>query len=197
MTYQPVAGQPSVVYSGQMPIIYYAAERSDCFALACFGSYRGFTMHEVITVTRPFKCCTCDSGLACSDCCRAECIVATAQGVIARVLERQSCCSPEYSVKMTEDNYKFKITGPCDCKFLSCGDKKFEIYTSDGNYIGAITKKWRGFCVEWLTDADLFKVTFPLDLKVTAKAALIGATFLIDFMHFEQPNQAQRRNQNY
>lgn len=36
------------------------------------------------------------------------------------------------------------------------------------------------------TNADTFGVTFPVDLDVKLKAALIGAVFLIDFMFFEQ-----------
>ena len=35
------------------------------------------------------------------------------------------------------------------------------------------------------TDAQNFGVTFPIDLDVKMKATLLGATFLIDFMYFE------------
>ena len=39
---------------------------------------------------------------------------------------------------------------------------------------------------ELFTDADNFGISFPLDLDVNAKAILLGATFLIDFMYFEK-----------
>ncbi|EGT30772.1 hypothetical protein CAEBREN_31889 [Caenorhabditis brenneri] len=54
--------------------------------------------------------------------------------------------------------------------------------------IGAITKKWGGFFREAFTRADTFFVGFPKDLDVKLKGVLLGATFLIDFMQFEQPN---------
>ena len=34
--------------------------------------------------------------------------------------------------------------------------------------------------------ADNFGVTFPADLDVTRKSLLLGAVFLIDFVHFER-----------
>ena len=41
---------------------------------------------------------------------------------------------------------------------------------------------------ELFTDADNFGISFPVDLDVKAKATLLGATFLIDFMYFEKSN---------
>ncbi|KHJ80049.1 hypothetical protein OESDEN_20286 [Oesophagostomum dentatum] len=38
---------------------------------------------------------------------------------------------------------------------------------------------------EMLTDADTFSATFPLNLDVNVKAGLLAATFLIDFLYFE------------
>jgi len=38
---------------------------------------------------------------------------------------------------------------------------------------------------EGFTDADSFGVTFPADWDVELKALLLGAVFLIDFVHFE------------
>ena len=68
-----------------------------------------------------------------------------------------------------------------------------QVETMDGNVIGAVTKKWSGCFREGFTDADVFSVTFPKDLDVKMKAILLGATFLIDFMEFEQ---AQRQRQH-
>ena len=55
----------------------------------------------------------------------------------------------------------------------------------DGNEIGKITKKWSGLGKEAFTDADNFGVTFPIDLPLEQKSILLGAVFLIDFVHFE------------
>uniref|UniRef100_A0A8R1DPY3 Phospholipid scramblase n=1 Tax=Caenorhabditis japonica TaxID=281687 RepID=A0A8R1DPY3_CAEJA len=57
---------------------------------------------------------------------------------------------------------------------------------NNGAVVGAITKKWGGCCRETFTDADTFAVNFPGDLDVKLKGVLLGATFLIDFMEFEQ-----------
>ncbi|GMS93862.1 hypothetical protein PENTCL1PPCAC_16037, partial [Pristionchus entomophagus] len=56
----------------------------------------------------------------------------------------------------------------------------------DEEEIGGICKRWAGCCQESFTDADNFEVSFPIDLSVSVKATLIGAAFLIDFVHFEQ-----------
>ncbi|VDN34072.1 unnamed protein product [Cylicostephanus goldi] len=75
-----------------------------------------------------------------------------------------------------------------------CQDKEFPVDTPTGENIGSITKKWGGCLREAYTDADIFSVTFPIDLDVTAKAVLLGATFLIDFMEFEQAANKNRNN---
>jgi uncharacterized protein YxjI len=54
-----------------------------------------------------------------------------------------------------------------------------------GNEIGKITKKWSGVAKEAFTVADNFGVLFPKNLPVEHKALLLGAVFLIDFVHFE------------
>ena len=45
--------------------------------------------------------------------------------------------------------------------------------------MGEITKKWRGWCAETLTDTDTFKIDFPDNIDVTTKALLMGATMLV------------------
>ncbi len=57
-----------------------------------------------------------------------------------------------------------------------------------GSEIGKITKKWSGLFKEAITKADNFAVTFPAELDVTRKSLLLGAVFLIDFVHFERKN---------
>lgn len=60
----------------------------------------------------------------------------------------------------------------------------FEVYRNE-QQIGKITKKWSGLLKEAYTDADNFGVIFPTDLDLRQKCLLLGAVFLIDFVHFE------------
>ncbi|MCX7736849.1 MAG: phospholipid scramblase family protein [Candidatus Kapabacteria bacterium] len=50
---------------------------------------------------------------------------------------------------------------------------------------GKIVKRWSGAMKEMFTNADNFGITFPPDSDLKAKAILLGAVFLIDFVHFE------------
>ncbi len=59
------------------------------------------------------------------------------------------------------------------------------IIQTPGREIGKITKKWSGLLKEAFTNADNFGVTFPADMDITWKGLLLGAVFLIDFVHFE------------
>jgi hypothetical protein len=54
--------------------------------------------------------------------------------------------------------------------------------TIQGRQIGVISKKFSGWIQEAFTDADNFGVEFPQELPVAAKALLLAAVFLIDFM---------------
>ena len=51
---------------------------------------------------------------------------------------------------------------------------------------GKITKKWSGALKEAFTAADNFAVEMPPGKSVEAKSVLLGAVFLIDFIHFER-----------
>jgi uncharacterized protein YxjI len=55
----------------------------------------------------------------------------------------------------------------------------------NGTECGIITKKWSGLVKEAWTDADNFGVSFPRGTSVRMKSVLLGAVFLIDFVHFE------------
>lgn len=54
-----------------------------------------------------------------------------------------------------------------------------------GEEIGRIAKKWTGLLKESLSDTDNFAVNFPAELQPNHKGVLLGAVFLIDFVHFE------------
>lgn len=60
---------------------------------------------------------------------------------------------------------------------------RFEV---DGQERGRIEKKWVGLGKEMFSDADTFGVSFQPGLPAHARALLLGATFLVDFLHFER-----------
>ncbi len=61
----------------------------------------------------------------------------------------------------------------------------FEVRQGD-HVQGRIVKKWSGMAKEAFTDADNFGITFPAGANASTKALLLGAVFLIDFVHFER-----------
>jgi uncharacterized protein YxjI len=56
----------------------------------------------------------------------------------------------------------------------------------DGQELGKITKKWSGLLKEAFTDADTFGVSYQSGIPADHKDLLLGAVFLIDFVHFEK-----------
>lgn len=55
-----------------------------------------------------------------------------------------------------------------------------QIYSRDGETkVGKISKNWAGLLREGFTDADVFGISFPMDLDVKMKAVMLGACFLI------------------
>jgi uncharacterized protein YxjI len=63
------------------------------------------------------------------------------------------------------------------------------IIRKDEQEFGKITKRWSGLAKEAFTDSDLFGVTLPPDWPAEQKALMLGAVFLIDFVHFENTNK--------
>ena len=51
--------------------------------------------------------------------------------------------------------------------------------------VGKISKQWSGLLKETFSDADNFGVKFPANADKSVKGLLLGAVFLIDFVHFE------------
>jgi len=54
-----------------------------------------------------------------------------------------------------------------------------------GTASGQIQKKWSGLLKEGFSDADNFGVTLRPQFDARQKALILGAVFLIDFVHFE------------
>ncbi|KAH9392266.1 hypothetical protein TYRP_005339 [Tyrophagus putrescentiae] len=169
--------------------VYYAVEDNDCCTRQCCGPARSFDMkifdnyrREIMNIHRPLRCNSC-----CTPCCNQELEVYSISGQqLGSIHQDWSICTPQFSVKSgASGETVLKISGP----FLTmscCKDVVFDVLTRDRETkVGKITKQWSGFTREAFTDADLFGVTFPLDLDVQVKATLLAATFLIDFMFFE------------
>lgn len=168
--------------------VYYVVEDTDCCTRQCCGPARPFDIRimdnqqrEVIHLSRPLRCQCC-----CCFCCLQELEVSVGGQVIGIVQQDWTLVRPQFSVKRPDGSTVLRISGPiCPC---SCGsDVEFHVLTNDSEHeVGKITKQWTGFAQEMFTDADVFGITFPLDLETNVKATLLGALFLIDFMFFEQ-----------
>ena len=83
-----------------------------------------------------------------------------------------------YSVIDNSGNEVFQLFGPIFHPWT------FEI-RKGGVTQGKIVKKWSGLVKESFTDADNFGIVFPQGCNVSQKSLLLGAVFLIDFVHFE------------
>ena len=83
-----------------------------------------------------------------------------------------------YSVVDRNGNEIFELFGPLLHPWT------FQI-KKGGQELGKITKKWSGLAKESFTDADNFGISFPEGIDISQKAVLLGAVFLIDFVHFE------------
>lgn len=57
-----------------------------------------------------------------------------------------------------------------------------------GHEVGQISKKWSGLLKEAFTDADTFGVQFGPSMPPNHRALVLAATFLIDFLYFEDNN---------
>ena len=84
-----------------------------------------------------------------------------------------------YSVIDRNGNEMFELFGPLLHPWT------FQI-KKGGLELGKITKKWSGLLKETFTNADNFGITFDANLDIKRKALLLGAVFLIDFVHFEK-----------
>ncbi|WP_300667286.1 phospholipid scramblase-related protein [Desulfoluna sp.] len=98
--------------------------------------------------------------------------------VLGRVVKRFTFLNRLYDVKDADDRTLFELKGPLFKPWT------FRIENALGN-VGVITKKWSGLFKEAMTDADNFGLKLEKDLPADQKAVLLGAVFLIDFVHFE------------
>ncbi|CAK9293869.1 unnamed protein product [Gordionus sp. m RMFG-2023] len=170
-------------------LLFLAFERSNFWARNCLGSQRAFE----IFVTNPLSavCFVCEREYTC---CCAETVTVKSpfQQPIATVDRNfPPICKPDFTVKDALNKPILKIRGPVITSSIFGGDVVFKIFSAAAPsvQIGKITKKYSGFFKEAFTDADNFSIEMPFDLDVRFKAALLGATFLIDFVFYESERQ--------
>lgn len=173
--------------------IYFAAEESDMCMRQCCGPQRGFTIHitdnlgqELIQVKREFKCCAGCCWCANAEACAHEVMIEAPVGqVVGYARQEYSSWSPNFTLRDAERNPILRIHGPCCVLNMPCCEDTFNVWSNDDTKeVGTICKQ-RGL-QEFFVDANTFGATFPQDLDVKVKAAMLGAVFLIDFMYFEK-----------
>lgn len=97
---------------------------------------------------------------------------------VGKIKRRFAMLRRIYSVFDRSGNEIFELFGPLLHPWT------FRIQKG-GQELGKITKKWSGLAKESFTDADNFGIAFPKGIDLSQKAVLLGAVFLIDFVHFE------------
>ncbi|XP_070376896.1 phospholipid scramblase 1-like isoform X2 [Dermacentor albipictus] len=175
--------------------IYHITENSGCCARCCCGprrclemDVRDYKSSVVMHFVRPLRCVHTMVCCVCWCCCLQEMEVQAPPGnTIAHVYQKWSLCYPSFSIHDRNQKRVLDIVGPLCTQSIPCKcDVEFTVYSTNGQPIGKISKHWSGLLKEYFTDADTFGVSFPLDMDVHLKAALIAATMLIDYMFFEE-----------
>jgi hypothetical protein len=105
-----------------------------------------------------------------------------------------SCFHPKIKVIYNgKKDTAFSITGPCCFGGWSemCFDSKYVAVRKDGSVVGQFSKlhpEMNNLCNmarELATDYDRFQVTMTPELDPDAQAAMLGTSFLVDYMFFE------------
>lgn len=108
--------------------------------------------------------------------------ITTADGkTLGSVQRRFSMMRRIYTVCDENDQEIYQLFGPILKPWT------FIIKQGDQEH-GKITKKWSGLMKEGFTDADNFGVEYPETWPMEHKLLMLGAVFLIDFVHFENTN---------
>ncbi|GMU04945.1 phospholipid scramblase-related protein [Corallococcus caeni] len=88
----------------------------------------------------------------------------------------------------------YDVLGPRDEELAHLSGPFFRPWTfnveQQGREVGTIAKKWSGFGKEMFTDADNFGVRFNGLHDPHVRTLVVAATFLIDFVHFENRRES-------
>ncbi len=133
---------------------------------------RGMSGNHICTITRPFRFYFHEIQ-----------IIDSHDRVIGTVKREFSILRRVYTVFDGDGNKIFELFGPLLKPWT------FEIRACERK-VGEIAKKWSGLLTEGFTDADTFGVQFPQGWKDETKATILGAVFLIDFVHFEKSDKS-------
>jgi hypothetical protein len=170
--------------------MYHCQEESGACMRQCCKSNRSFNLHikdtnnnPVLLIERPYRFfwqeilirdVSCGNGFD-----------STVLGTVQRSC---SFCSRDFIVINAQGQKLFKISSGLFSPW------SFYVYdTRTGAEIGIIQKKWSGLAQELFTDADNFGIQYPRNLSKQQKALLMAATFLIDFMYFEDNDANSNR----
>ena len=166
-----------VVLSEMGNELYYAAEKSSFLLRMFLKALRPFEIivaradgSTVLNLQRPFRFYF------------HKLDVRDAQGKLLGTIEREfSLLRRLYRITNSMGMEICRLYGPLLHPWT------FEIREND-RQVGKITKKWSGLAKEFFTDADNFAIEMPPGKDVETKSVLLGAVFLIDFVHFESKN---------
>ncbi|NOK34734.1 scramblase [Corallococcus exercitus] len=88
----------------------------------------------------------------------------------------------------------YDVLGPRDEELAHLSGPFFRPWTfnveQQGREVGTIAKRWSGFGKEMFTDADNFGVRFDGLNDPHVRTLVVAATFLIDFVHFENRRES-------
>jgi len=149
----------------------------------------------VIRLRRFLRCDNC----MCPCCLQLLTVESPPDSDIGYVRQFWSLCKPYFGVYTSNGRHIFTIVGPF-CTWAICGDAEFKVFKAggDGQQVGLISKKapldLSELGREWLSDADVFSLSFKPGMDVRAKAVLLAATFLIDFMFFERSGRNEEND---
>ncbi|MFH2139104.1 MAG: phospholipid scramblase-related protein [Candidatus Omnitrophota bacterium] len=128
---------------------------------------RGFDNRPIIRLIRPFRFYYHKADIFKSD-----------GGLLGTIKKNFSFLARKYSIFNDSQEEIYQLFGPIFHPWTF-------IIKQNGREVGKIAKKWSGLFKEGFTDADNFAVVFPAEADLTDKGLLLGAVFLIDFVHFE------------
>jgi len=105
--------------------------------------------------------------------------ISDGQGHLLGVVQKRwSWVRRIYDVLDGQDNARLRLFGPLFRPWT------FEVRKGEAE-AGLIQKKWSGALKEMFTDADNFALELGDSLDLDERTLLLGAVFLIDFVHFE------------
>ena len=175
-------------------MLYHCQEESGACMRQCCKSNRSFKLHvrdhnndPVLLIDRPYRffwqelLVTDVSGASgASD--------FTSPPVLGTIQRSFTCCSRTFNVIDASGRKLFKISSGIFSPW------SFYLYdATTGAELGKIQKKWSGLAQELFTAADNFGIEYPRGLPKEHKALLLAATFLIDFMYFEDNDMNSNR----